>query len=57
VSKLNNVNVKHLKIPKKHRGPYAARVFETPGISSKYWLGAMSSSGRDTNETRPMKKI
>jgi len=27
-----NVNVRYLKIPKQHRGPHAARVFETPGL-------------------------
>jgi len=31
---LGNVNVKCLKIPKKHRRRYAARVFETPGLDS-----------------------
>jgi len=33
VSKLNNLNVNYLKVPKKQRGPHAApgRVFESPG--------------------------
>jgi len=30
---LGNVNVHYLKFPKKHRGPHADRVFETPALT------------------------
>jgi len=33
VKKLNNVNINYSKIPKKHRGPHAVRVFRTPDLN------------------------
>jgi len=38
VNRINNVNVKYLKIPKKHQGPQSVRMFETLLYSQAAWL-------------------
>jgi len=44
------VNVNYLKIPKNHRGPHAARVFETPDVEALSVENVYVTSGLKTKK-------